>query len=77
MGRTGLSRKELNRVEVLAEVKAGSLRLTEAAERMGLSYRQAKRLWKRYRRKGLRDCNMATAGGAGTGRTPSRFAQRC
>lgn len=52
MGRTGLSRRELSRVEVLARVKAGSLRLTEAAEQMGLSYRQAKRVWARYRRDG-------------------------
>ena len=49
MGRTGLSRKELNRVEVLGRVKAGSLRLIEAAELMRLSYRQAKRVWARYR----------------------------
>ena len=49
MGRTGLSVKELNRVEVLGRVKAGSLPVVEAAELMGLSYRQAKRVWVRYR----------------------------
>ena len=49
MGRTGLSKKELNRVEVMGRVKAGSLRLIEAAELMGLSYRQSKRIWARYR----------------------------
>jgi len=49
LGRTGLSVKELNRVEVLGRVKAGSLPVVEAAELMGLSYRQAKRVWARYR----------------------------
>ncbi len=49
MGRTGLSRKELSRVEVMGRVKAGSLRLGEAAEMLEVSYRQAKRIWARYR----------------------------
>ena len=49
MGRCGLSSKELSRVEVMGRVKAGSLRLQEAAELPGLSYRQAKRVWARYR----------------------------
>jgi transposase len=49
LGRTGLSRKELSRVEVMGRVKAGSLRLREAAELLELSYRQAKRIWARYR----------------------------
>jgi hypothetical protein len=49
-----LSRKELNRVEVLGRVKAGSLRLQDAAELMELSYRQAKRVWARYRAGGAK-----------------------
>src|SRR5712692_560512 len=49
LGRTGLSRKELSRVEVMGRVKAGSLRLGEAAEMLEVSYRQAKRIWARYR----------------------------
>lgn len=49
MGRTGLSSKELNRVEVLGRVKAGNLKPVEAAELLDLSYRQMKRVWKRYR----------------------------
>jgi hypothetical protein len=39
---------------VLGRVKAGSLRLVEAAELMGLSYRHAKRVWKRYRAMGAK-----------------------
>ncbi len=49
MGRTGLSSKELSRVEVMGRVKAGNLRLGEAGELLELSYRQAKRIWARYR----------------------------
>ena len=49
MGRTGLSSKELHRVEVLGRVKAGQMGLLEAAELVGLSYRQMKRVWSRYR----------------------------
>jgi transposase len=49
LGRTGLSKKELSRVEVMGRVKACSLRLCEAAEMLGLSYRQSKRIWARYR----------------------------
>ena len=44
-----MSKKELSRVEVMGRVKARSLRLIEAAELMGLSYRQSKRIWARYR----------------------------
>lgn len=49
-----LSEKEWKRGEVLKRVGAGEWRLREAAERLGLSYRQTKRLWARYK-----------AGGAG------------
>lgn len=49
MGRTGLSSRELKRIEVLGRVKGGNLKLGEAAELLDLSYRQIKRLWKRYR----------------------------
>ena len=54
MGRTGLSSKELSRIEVLGRVKSGKLRLKEAAEVVGLSYRQMKRVWARFRTGGGR-----------------------
>ena len=44
-----MSGKELKRVEVLSRVKRGELKLTEAADLLEISYRQAKRLKKRYR----------------------------
>ena len=47
-----MSERELRRAAVLTQVKSGTWTLVEAAERMELSYRQSKRLWKRYRSKG-------------------------
>jgi transposase len=44
-----MSGKELKRAEVLSRVKRGELKLTEAADLLEVSYRQAKRLKKRYR----------------------------
>jgi len=47
-----MSARELQRVEILGRVKAGTLRVIEAAKVLGVSYRQAKRLWRRYREGG-------------------------
>jgi transposase len=47
-----MSRKERNRLTVMGQVKHRKLSLREAAEVMALSYRQAKRVWRRYRNKG-------------------------
>lgn len=62
MGRTELSRKELSRAEVMARVKAASLRLREAAELLELSYRQAKRIWARYRGGGAKALQHGNGG---------------
>ena len=62
MGRTGLSRKELSRVEAMGRVKAHSLRLREAAELLGLSYRQSKRIWARYRAGGAKALQHGNCG---------------
>ena len=40
--------KELRRGEVLGRVKRGELKLSEAARILDISYRQTKRIWKRY-----------------------------
>jgi transposase len=60
--RTGLSKKELSRVEVMGRVKGRSLRLREAAEMLELSYRQAKRVWARYRDKGAKALQHGNCG---------------
>lgn len=51
-GHLKMSMKERRRMVVLSEVKAGRMRLVDAAEAMGLSYRQAKRVWRRYAAQG-------------------------
>jgi len=43
-----MSQKERTRLGVMKQVKAEQLSLVAAAEFMGLSYRQAKRVWRRY-----------------------------
>jgi hypothetical protein len=52
MERTAMSRKEFERAAVLARVAAGELRLGDGARLLGLSYRQAKRLYRRYKAEG-------------------------
>lgn len=44
-----MSKKELERKTILENFKCGKLNLKEAGNRLGLSYRQAKRIWKRYK----------------------------
>jgi hypothetical protein len=62
VGRTALSKRELQRGGVLARVKGGGLRLTDGAVLMRVSYRQAKRLWKRYQAGGVASLQHANAG---------------
>ena len=47
-----MSRRELEREEVMGRVNNGDLALKEGAEILGLSYRQTKRVWRRYREGG-------------------------
>jgi transposase len=52
-----MSSRELERVGVMGRVDSGALQLKDAAAMLELSYRQVKRLWRRYRQvggKGLR-----------------------
>lgn len=62
MRRTLMSREELRRVEILARVKDGDLEVVDAAEMVGVSYRQAKRLWRRYREQGAAGLKHGNAG---------------
>lgn len=52
----------MQRAGVLARVKAGELRLKDGAVLMRVSYRQAKRLWKRYSAGGAASLKHANAG---------------
>lgn len=52
MERTAMSRKEFTRGVVLERVAAGEVTLRESAPLLGVSYRQAKRLYGRFRAQG-------------------------
>ena len=47
-----MSKRERQRSSWLGRVKRGELKLKKAADLMQLSYRQAKRIWRRYRQRG-------------------------
>jgi len=47
-----MNRKERNRMTIMAGVKAKELSQVQAAELLGLGYRQAKRVWRRYQDEG-------------------------
>ena len=49
-----MSDGEMRRAAVLAQVKSQAWTLVEAADRLELSYRQVKRLWKRYQSRGAK-----------------------
>jgi transposase len=73
MGRIGMSQEELRRVEVLARVKSKELKVADAASLVGVSYRQAKRLWKRYREEGAQGLKHRNAGRASARAKPAKF----
>jgi transposase len=57
-----MSMKELTRAGVLARVAAGTLTLGSAGAVMAVSYRQAKRLYQRYRTEGAKGLKHRSAG---------------
>ena len=48
MGDIWMSDKERRRLWVMVRVESGDLKLTDASEMLGVSYRQVKRIRKRY-----------------------------
>jgi transposase len=76
MGRIGMSVRELRRVEVLARVKSKELQVVDAASLVGVSYRQAKRLWKRYREEGATGLKHRGAGRVSARAKPAKFRRR-
>jgi transposase len=70
-----MSERELGRVEVLSRVKGRELRLVDAAVLMRLSYRQTKRLWRRYGEAGAAGLKHRSAGRRSHRAYPEKF--RC
>ena len=71
-----MSAKELTRVEVLSRVKAGTLSLRSAAQLLAVSYRQAKRLARRYRAEGAKGLKHRSAGGTSNHARPPAERER-
>ena len=47
-----MSKREITRLEVMQRLKEKRLKQAEAAEMLGISVRQVKRLWRAYRQEG-------------------------
>src|SRR5437773_11676502 len=71
-----MSTGELRRAEVLGRVKSKALRLTDAAKILELSYRQTKRLWKRYRGEGAKGLQHRSAGRGSNRAKPEEFRRK-
>jgi transposase len=71
-----MSSRELEHVEVMGRVDSGDLKLKHAAEMLELSYRQVKRLWRRYRKKGPEGLKHGHAGGCSNRGKPKKLRRR-
>src|SRR5712671_2245163 len=71
-----MSKRELGRVEVLARVRSKQLRVVDASGLLRVSYRQAKRLWKRYREEGAAGLKHRSAGRTSNRACDEKFRQQ-
>jgi transposase len=71
-----MSCKELRRAGILARVESGELKLVDAAVMMGMSYRQSKRLARRYREGGTEGLKHGSAGRESNRKKPKKFRER-
>jgi len=68
-----MSTRELERVEVMGRIAHKALKLTDAAAMLGLSYRQVKRLWRRYRQTGRKGLQHGNVGQTSNRSKPAKF----
>lgn len=68
-----MSERELRRAAVLAQVASGAWTLVQAAERMELSYRQGRRVWKRHQAEGVAGLVHRSAGGISNRAKPPKL----
>ena len=71
-----MSDEERKRGEVMTRVKKRELRLRDAAEILGISYRQTKRVWKRYRKQGAKGLVHGSVGRKSNRAKPKRLRDR-
>src|SRR5512141_1746473 len=71
-----MSQKERVRLSVMKQVQEEDLKLVEASEVLGLSYRQAKRVWARYQQQGDRGLVHLARGKPGKRAKPAKVKAR-
>ncbi len=71
-----LSQKQIQRFQVMSLVEAGKITLTEAAEKIGKSYRQAKRIRKRVKEEGIKGVLHGNTGKPSNHKTPEELRQK-
>lgn len=71
-----MSERELRRVGVLTRVESGELKVTDAARMLKVSYRQARRLWTRYREEGPEGMKHRSAGRVSNRAWPKKLRDR-
>ena len=71
-----MSVRELKRIEVLARVKAGALKVKDAGVLLGVCERQAKRLWRLYRKKGPAALRHQSVGRRSNGAKPKAWRRK-
>jgi len=71
-----MSSRELERVEVMGRVGSGELKLSDAAVMLELSYRQTRRLWRRYREVGRKGLKHGNAGRPSNRSKPRKLRRR-
>lgn len=71
-----MSRRELERVEVMGRVAKQDLKLSDAAALLQLSYRQTKRVWQRYREAGREGLKHGNAGRPSNRGKPGKVRRR-
>lgn len=71
-----LSQGQLQRLQVMSLVEAGVITLKEAAEKIGRSYRQAKRIWKRVKEEGDTGVIHGNTGKLSHHRTPADIEEK-
>jgi transposase len=71
-----MSRRELERVEVMGRVAKRDLKLSDAAALLELSYRQTKRVWRRYREAGGEGLKHGNAGRPSNRGKPGKVRRR-
>jgi len=68
-----MSSQERKRMVVLADVKGGKLSLAAAGRQLGVCYRQAKRIWRRFKKKGAAGLVHRSRGKPGPRRKPAKL----